>query len=191
MKTQFIKSNISGLPQWAKGVIAVAVVGGVGLVLYNIYKKIKESQGKKNQTDVVKDAKKEEQDLIKSGMKYTHPQSTYSSTANFIQNSLDGCEVPHTELDVVRKVMTTVENKLDWVALINAFGVRVIDNCGFLTGETSYSLPELLNEQLGAPSGPGYSVSNGRGYTDKYKLGRQEKINAILRRYLKSKGIEL
>ena len=96
MKSQFLKSTVSDLPKWAKGVIAIAVVGGVGYIAYKIYKKIKESQDKKNQADVVKDAKKEEQDLIKSGMKYTHPLSVYSSSANFIQNSLDGCEDPLT-----------------------------------------------------------------------------------------------
>jgi len=188
MKTQFIKSNISDLPQWAKGIIAIALLGGVAVVSYMVYKKIKKEKDKKNQADVIKDVKKEEKELAKT-MNYTHPQSVYSSTANFIENQLAGCEVPNTEMSVVKKVMTTVENKLDWAALVRAFDVRTIDNCG-PWGETKYTLPELLNEQLDS-NAIGYTVTNGRGYKDEFKLGRQEKIADVLRRYLKSKRIEL
>jgi len=187
--TNFVKSNVSDMPSWAKGIIGIALLGGVAIVSYMVYKKIKKEKDKENQKDVVKDSQKEEKELAKI-MKYTHPQSVYSSTANYIENQLQGCEVPNTELNVVKKVMTTVENKLDWSALVNSFGVRKIDNCGLLTGETEYALPELLNEQLDS-NAIGYNVTNGRGYKDEFKLGRQEKIADVLRRYLKSKGIEL
>jgi hypothetical protein len=186
--SNFVKSNVSDMPSWAKGIIGIALLGGVAIISYIIYKKIKEEKNKANQKDVIKDVKKEEQQLAKT-MNYTHPQSVYSSTANFIENQLAGCEVPNTELSVVKKVMTTVENKLDWAALVRAFDVRILDDCGPF-GETKYTLSELLNEQLDS-NAIGYIVTNGRGYKDEFKLGRQEKIADVLRRYLKSKGIEL
>ena len=41
MKQVFVKSQINDMPQWAKGVVGVALVAGVGIAIYTIYKKIK------------------------------------------------------------------------------------------------------------------------------------------------------
>jgi hypothetical protein len=184
MKTQFIKSNISDLPQWAKGIIAIALLGGVAVVSYMVYKKIKKDKSNKNTDKVISQSQKEADDLIRSGMKLTHPKSTYLSVANYIQNMLDGCEIGSSELSVVKKVVFCVDNKLDWATLVIAFGTRKIDNCGFFTGDTMYELPALLSEQL--DSTIPYDITNGRGYKDS---GYNLKMSSVLKKYLNSKGI--
>ena len=35
--TSFAKQSFQGLPQWAKGIIAIAVVGGVAYLGYKLY----------------------------------------------------------------------------------------------------------------------------------------------------------
>ena len=72
MKTQFIKSNISGLPQWAKGIIAIAVVGGVAIVSYMVYKKIKKEKEDREQKINIKN---EIEEAIKRGLKKSFPDS--------------------------------------------------------------------------------------------------------------------
>jgi hypothetical protein len=186
MKTG-LKNMTTELPKWAKGVIAVAIVGGVGFILYKIYKGLQKKQDEKNQKEVVKNAEDEVKKLSQQGMKLSNSESVYSSTANYIQNMLDGCETATTELAVIQKIMICVQNKLDWAKLISVFGSRKIDNCGLGTGDTIYDLPSLLSEQLDSVLVV-YSVSNGKGYSD---TGATNRSISILRKYLLTKGITI
>jgi len=67
-----------------------------------------------------------------------------------------------SELDVMREVVRVCQNKLDWAKLVRAFGTRTVDNCGWGTGETAYSLPTLLKDQLDSTEVGG--VNNGKKY---------------------------
>ena len=179
MKNKFVQSNVSEMPQWAKGVIGVAIFATAAFVAYKVYQKIKEGKETKNTDKVGNQMQKEADALIKSGMKLTHPKSTYLSAANYIENMLSGCEMGSSELAVVKKILFCVENKLDWATLSIAFGTRKIDNCGFLTGDTTYELPALLSEQL--DSTIPYDVTNGRGYKHS---GFNLKMSSVLKKYL-------
>lgn len=142
---QYIQTQTAGLPAWAKGVIAVAVVGGV---IYAIYKAkdfiTKLTEGKESQ-NVVDDAKNEVKELSKQ---YTlsKPKSAYSSCIGNIVKLLSGCESSQSEQDVVENVIRVVKNPLDWAYLVAEFNKKTIPDCGW--GSTTYSLPELLKDQL-------------------------------------------
>jgi hypothetical protein len=140
------------VPSWAVGVVVVAgvlaFVGG-GIFVYTkikkaIDKKKEEGQGK----EVTNDAKSELRNLLNSGVRLSNGESVYSSTANLIQQKLDGCETFTTELEVINTILKVVKNRADWLKLVADFGVRDIDNCGWMTGSTKYDLPTLLKDQL-------------------------------------------
>ena len=73
----------TGLPKWAQGVIAVAIVGGLGYVGYKIYKKINKSDKEKADIDIKKQTQLEYQQNIKN-LKPTFPASQYPAMANQI-----------------------------------------------------------------------------------------------------------
>jgi len=151
----------SQLPIWAKGVLAIGGLAIFAFVGYKIYKKIQDQQGKGEEKDVINEIKQEERDLINQGLKPTFNDSVYESSANLIFQKLDGCEMPSSELDVMREVIRVCQNKLDWTKLVRAFSTRTVDDCGW-GGETAYSLPTLLKDQLDSTEVGG--VNNGKRY---------------------------
>jgi hypothetical protein len=140
------------LPTWAKGAMAIAIIGGVGLIGYKIYKGVKNSEELKNSQDTANSAENEYKKLLRQGQKLSFPESNYISASNTVETSLSGCETYFGEEDAKYAVINVVKKPIDWYFLVTTFGSRMIDNCGWGTGETAYALPELLREQLGSIS---------------------------------------
>ena len=148
---KFYKSGYIGLPLWAKGVIAVVVVGGISFLGYKLYRKLEDGTIIDTENKVLKEVDKEIKDKVKKGGEQavlSKPMSVYASTANSIATKLEGCDTTQNEVDVVKLVIDVVKKPIDWLQLQKSFGKRKIDNCGVLTGETEYELAELLKDQL-------------------------------------------
>lgn len=143
-------SSNTGLPSWAKGLIAVTVVGAGVFIGYKVYKAIQgtDRTQKKEADDVVKEQEKEIKDLIKKGDTPSKPLSTYKSSANTIFELLDGYDSLDSQIKVVQEVVKQVKKPLDWKILSREFGKREVDNAGPFTGSTWYELSTLLKEQL-------------------------------------------
>jgi hypothetical protein len=139
----------SGLPSWAKGVLAVAVVAGIAGVFYVLYKKTKDVKEDKPIKAVTDAANDEIKQYEQEGLKLSFPLSYYASVSNQVFNLLDGAETPLSEYRAAHSVATAVRNKLDWAQLVKSFGKRdVSDAFSFGLSKTTYSLPDLLKEQL-------------------------------------------
>jgi hypothetical protein len=142
-----------GLPSWAKGVIAVGVLGGIAIVGYVIYKKIndatEEGKEEKKTKDVLDENDKEIKELEKKGIRRSATLSSLGATANIVENLLSGAETPASEYKAALMVAQSVRNPLDWAYLVKAFGSRDIPDA-FSVGlaKTKYSLGDLLKEQL-------------------------------------------
>jgi hypothetical protein len=133
------------LPTWAKGVIGIAVVGGVALLAYKSYKWFQDYKESKDAGASVDAAADEFKDLDeKDNLSFNN--AAYVSLANDIAIKLNGCEMATTEVAVIIAITRVVKKPIDWYYLVKIFGVRKVDDCGF--GETPYSLPELLKDQL-------------------------------------------
>ena len=146
---QVYNQTTQGLPSWAKGVIAVSVIAAVGIVAYKVYKLVSNIGEGKDEKVVLDLVDKEIKDKIKAGESLTKPLSTYASTANAIEEKLQGCELSaKPEVEVIKLVIGQVKTPLDWLQLTKAFGKRKIDNCGVGNGETIYELGNLLKDQL-------------------------------------------
>lgn len=192
MLAEKIKGNPTqtGLPAWAKGVIAVTLIGAGVFVAYKIYKFIegKDREEKKNAEDVIKEQDKEIKNEIKNGETPSKPLSTYKSTANTIFELLDGCELLASEIKVVQEVVKQVKKPLDWKILSREFGVRKVDDCG-PWGETTYELGNLLKTELDAKVSTTMVVADGYTYNP-IKSGAKTTFE-ILNIYLRKIGVTI
>ena len=176
------------LPKWANGLIVVGSLAIVGAVGYYIWKKMnekKEKEDSKATTDAVTDELKNE---IKNGQTLTYPQSNYNTASNTIFQLLDGCETYNSEVQAIGEVIKVVKKKADWLNLVKTFGVKKVDNCGYLTGDTTYDLPTLLKDQLDSTAISMPYFNEVEGY--KVPTGWY-KTRDILTGYLQTKGITL
>jgi len=140
-----------GLPSWAKGIIAVAIVGGAGYVAYKLYKKAKDLAGNKSEKAVTNENIKEFDKLQTQGQKLSKPIPAYQQLVNDIVVKLNGCETVYTELDVIKAIIRIVKKPVDWYYLVSKFGNKDIEDCGtFGLSKTNYDLPTLLKDQLGS-----------------------------------------
>jgi hypothetical protein len=147
MKTE-VNQYYQSLPSWAKGAVAVAVIAGVGILGFVIYKKIKLIQERAESNETANSAEDAYLKLKKQGQKLSYPETNYFSAATAVKKSLDGCETYVGEEDAARAVLNVVKKPIDWFYLVNVFGSRKIEGCAF-AGEEVYALPELLDIQLG------------------------------------------
>ena len=176
-------SNTSGMPSWAKGVIAVAAVGVTIYVLYKINKKIQDVKEGKESKETVKDAYNEVEKYKKAGMKLSFPESNYASAVNTLVKLLSGCETFGTELQAIEEIIKVVKNPLDWSYLIAKFGKKDIPDCGW--GSTNYDLPTLLKDQLDTSGVYNINVSGFK------KSGFATNSREILEAYFRTRGMVL
>jgi hypothetical protein len=182
-KGDFAKQSYTGLPMWAKGVVAVAIIGGIGYLVYKLNKKIGDLKDSKDSKATVNDATKEYLDMKNQGKKLSYPESNYSSAINTIVKLLNNCDSFMSELQAVEEVIKIVKTPTDWTYLVSKFGNKDIDDCGW--GKTNYDLPTLLKDQL--DTGGAYIINQ----VNYKKKGYAFNSVDILADYLKTKGITL
>ena len=82
----------SGLPTWAKGIIAV---GGLAIIYFTgrtIIKKINASKESKDSKESVKDATNNRASLLRKGLRPSFTETQYKGWANSIEQSFEGCD---------------------------------------------------------------------------------------------------
>ena len=114
----------TGLPSWAKGVIAIAVTGAAAFIGYKIYKLITDKQAKEDrqrEKDVEKDI---DRSITKGNEKLNANYTTaqYISYANSIFDELNGFGAGSAL--VIEKALMAMKNDLDILNLIKAYGTR-------------------------------------------------------------------
>lgn len=141
----------SGLPTWAKGIIAV---GGLAIIYFTartIVKKISASKESQDSKESVKDATNDRASLLRKGLRPSFNQTQYKGWANSMEQSFEGCDPfgnitwgadsPLGKVSYwsksgynVAKIFTQLKNDIDFLDLVVAWGVRTYDECGILTG---------------------------------------------------------
>lgn len=147
--------TFQGLPQWAQGVIAVGILGGVGYLIY----KLNQASKNKNQREEDRNWNKAF-DTLNSNPK---TKSNYSkeqllSFANSIEQAMQGYG---TDEAAISRVIRQMKNDADFAGLSAAFGVRTISTgalnpepnfkgtlSGALTNELSNAWVTSLNKAL-------------------------------------------
>jgi len=123
------KGWFSGLPGWAKGIIAVAGVAAGGFGLYKLYQytqHMHETQGEKSE---IKESKKDLIQLSDTGIKPTYPDSEYKIIANALFTAMDGCG---TYAGAIGSQFAKAKNNADMLKISTAYGRR--NKSCFLTG---------------------------------------------------------
>ena len=141
----------SGLPTWAKGIIAV---GGLAIIYFTgkgIIKRLARAKESQDSKESVKDASNDRASLLRKGLKPSFPPTQYKGWANAIEQSFEGCDPfgnvtwgADSPLGTVSywsksgynvaKIFAQLKNDVDFLTLVLAWGVRTYDECGILTG---------------------------------------------------------
>jgi len=138
------------LPSWAKGVVVIGVLGGGFLIVKSFIDRLKrEAERKKAEQDIVR-AKDELQQLQEQGEATTFNKSTYDAFAQSLVDQFDGCDFfvrgpfgidNYEELSTSAKklydIVKQLNNDRDFLELVDSFGLRTYDDCGWGTGEVS------------------------------------------------------
>jgi|694.fasta_scaffold07795_11 hypothetical protein len=118
MEKKGIVSEIAtGLPAWAKGIIAVGVVGGIGFAIY----KLTQKGGALLKPD---EAKKDVKKLEEIGQQPTYMEAQYVGFADAIYAARGCNNVFGTNEDAMYNVFRKMVNDLDVAKLIEKFGKR-------------------------------------------------------------------
>jgi len=181
-----LSGNNQGLPNWSKGVIAVAVIGAGLYIAYKIVEKIKNEKEKKDGKTVVNENLTEVQKLQQQGQKLSKPIPAYQQAINDIVKKLDGCEDVRSEGQVIETIISVVKKPIDWYYLVSKFGTKAISDCGtFGLGKTNYDLPTLLKDQLDTG---GFLAINKDGFK---RSGFYSNSINLLNEYLKTIGVTI
>jgi hypothetical protein len=116
INTKFAQKSFLGLPSWAKGVVAIAVVGVVGYAIYKVTQKIGdvEEADKKEDRDIVSEIEKESKKKPAS-----YADSQYKTFANTIETA--GFDTG-TDEEAIYSTFRKLKNNTDYLKLLNAWG---------------------------------------------------------------------
>lgn len=116
VNTKFAQQSFAGLPSWAKGIISVGIIAGVGYVIYKVTQKLGEEP--KRDADEDKQIQTElEIEIKKSPL--TYGPSQYATFANNIQEA--GYDVG-TDEEAIYSIFRKIKNNADYLALLKAWG---------------------------------------------------------------------
>jgi hypothetical protein len=148
------RKTFQGLPQWAQGVISVAVVGGLGFIGYKIYSAVKQAKELESATAENKESNLEAQKLIKKGVKPSLNPTQLASTVNGIKLAFSDYDaIMRSHVQPFYREMVKVNNDLDMLNLIRAYGNQTIDfpftkfTVSDFTGNLTQSAKNFLNNK--------------------------------------------
>lgn len=145
---------IKDLPPFAKGVIAIGILFGIGFIGYKIYKGVQKGSTLKGSKEEL-DASKSEAQRLNSDpkTKATLTQAQMAIYADSLFAAMDGYG---SDLTAIYKVFANVNNDADLLGIISAFGIRKISS-GRLNPEPDFEgslggaiTNELDNDQVKA-----------------------------------------
>lgn len=152
----------SGLPPWAKGVIAV---GGVAIAYFigrSVWKKFKTKADTRNQRETLNTQNKELKNLQNKGQKTNYSESQYRAWADKIQNQFDGIDWRQNIIDkdvpligswsgsgkTMKDIVEQLKNNVDFLKLSQAYGIRTYDAAGAFTGNVTGDLQYAISDEL-------------------------------------------
>jgi hypothetical protein len=163
-----VYSFYKDLPSWAKGVVIIGGLGVTYIFASQIVKIIRRDADKRKAEEGLKDSNEEQKQLEEQGVMPTFSNSQFKGWADAIQNQFDGCDSSSPlsvfgELGVslpanltfwsgsalvIWKIIGQFKNDLDFLTLVNAYGVRKYDQCGWGTGDVDGNLYKAMNDEL-------------------------------------------
>lgn len=125
-KKNFFIQAYTGMPEWAKGVVNVVVVGGTAFIGYKIYQGIKKRQMIERADQAARQAGTDLQVLAQRGIYPSYNVSQYEIFSQELAVAMAGCG---TDNELIESVMRAMKNDADVLKLIQVFGVRAYEPC--------------------------------------------------------------
>lgn len=145
-QSKVLKNLFTGLPLWAKGVLAlliVVVIIYIAIQAKNIVKGISDKIAEKK---AEAETKSELKDYAKQGIKPSYPDSQFKAWSHKLQAAMDGFG---TDEEAIYDVFRLMKNDADVLKLIDAYGTRTFP--GMWGGEVSFTLSSALQSELTRP----------------------------------------
>ena len=155
------------LPPWAKGVITVGGLAVTYFAVRGIWKKIKSSADFEKARKTQKEFKTDLSQFIKEGIKPSYPASQYKAWADQIQTQFAGCDWQNNVFDMsdpvfgwagtysgsgkkLVQIIKELKNNSDFASLVDAYGIRKYDQCGFWPFATDFTgnLHKAVQDEL-------------------------------------------
>jgi len=168
----FIKKFIVDHPFWTIIILAI-----LAYIIYKIIDgQIKKAKARKNYNATVNQSQDALNQLADQGVKPSYGQAQYSSWADAIQKGFEGCGGGWSS--ILKPTLQAMKNDADVYALIQNYGVRTFDECGW--GSFEGDLAAAI----------GYKFSGFR-FCDAWLNPTCEKCGCVseINKILKSKGI--
>lgn len=164
----------TGLPTWAKGVIAVGGIAVTYFAVRGIWKRIKLNAELEKARKTQQEFKNDLNNLARNGIKPSYAKSQYNAWADSIQKQFSGCDWNNNAFDmsdplfgwagsfsgsgkVLVKILENLKNDADFAALNEAYGIRTYDQCGIWPFATDFTgnlfqavIDELDNGEINA-----------------------------------------
>ncbi|WP_222166851.1 hypothetical protein [Edaphocola aurantiacus] len=129
MDKQALKNLFTGLPLWAKGILALVVVGVVVLIALKAKGILETITRKLTAKKAVTEVKNELKDLEAQGQKPTYTISQFKVMCDKLWQAMDGMG---TDEDAIYDVFGMMKNDADVLMLISTYGTRDIDDADAL-----------------------------------------------------------
>lgn len=151
------------LPPWGKGIVGVVVVGGTALTAWKIYAGIRTAIRKKQASQSIKDVEGERSEFENNGMQASYANSQYQAWASSLLTQFTGCDfslpfpIPglpdgadlSNSGKLLYSIVIKLRNNVDFLKLVEAWGVRTYDACGPFTGDVeNVNLYQAVQDEL-------------------------------------------
>lgn len=136
-----------GLPLWLQIVILV----GIGFLVYQVYIFIKTKVQSGNYKAAIDQSQIALNQLANQGVKPSYGQAEYTTSANSLQQVLQGCTIQgasNAGWSIIEGVFSKMKNDADIYALIKAYGIRTTDRCGLFNGDLTADLSTTLTDHF-------------------------------------------
>lgn len=143
----------SEMPGWAKGVVAVIIVGGIAFATWKIYKLVKGiGEGAGEAFRDLKEKGDVKAELAESAKKEppSYSDTEYENFANTLFAAMDGAG---TDYDKIESVFMKMKNKTDVLSVINFYGIRKLNSGIWWGNDKTGNLAECLADELGQQEG--------------------------------------
>lgn len=152
-KSNFAKEQFSSMPPWAKGVIAIGILAGVGFLAYKLIKASKDLKQGKGSREEDRAVNNDLDKLITNGKGPSLSQSQIMGSANTLFTAMDGYA---SDESAIYSVFAKAKNDADVLAIIKAYGIREVSSGKLnpepnIKGSLSMALTsELSRTEIGA-----------------------------------------
>ena len=121
---QFAQESFTGLPTWSKGVVAVAIVGGIGYLIYSLLKKAGDVKEDKSERFEDNEWNKEFDKLQSNqSTKATLTKAQMASIANKVFAAMDGYG---TDEEAIVAAFRQLKNNADYAGVQAVYGIKSI-----------------------------------------------------------------